>query len=141
MDDSIYYIKNYGPGSVVWKHWVNVWVPKDRKIDKELLDSAILFIDGGGNSSNEKPPRSAEQCTIVNSTILDLIIRFKFKLYDPKRTLIIRSDRNVRFSVDTFSAYFSLDDTFVKIGQVLSSLTGVIYVSSKVKTVIIDFKT
>ena len=47
LDESIYYIKNYGEGSVIWKHWVNVWVPKDRKIDQELLDSAILFIDGG----------------------------------------------------------------------------------------------
>ena len=69
LDESIYYIKNYGEGSVIWKHWVNVWVPKDRKIDKELLDSAILFIDGGSNSASEKPPRSAENCTIINQTL------------------------------------------------------------------------
>ena len=54
LDDSIYYIQKYGPGNVVWKHWVNVWVPRDKVLDKDLLDSAILFVDGD-NQAN-KPP-------------------------------------------------------------------------------------
>ena len=54
LDDSIYYIQKYGPGNVVWKHWVNVWVPRDKVLDKDLLDSAILFVDGNGQMT--KPP-------------------------------------------------------------------------------------
>ena len=54
LDDSIYYIEREGPGSVVWSHWVNVWIPTGANVDKELIDSAILFVDGGKNSAG--PP-------------------------------------------------------------------------------------
>jgi len=54
LDESIYYIQKYGPGSVVWKHWVNVWVPRGKVLDKDLLDSAILFVDG--ESQKDNPP-------------------------------------------------------------------------------------
>ena len=54
LDESIYYIKKEGPGSVIWKHWINIWIPRDEKIDKDLLDSAILFVDGG--TTRNKPP-------------------------------------------------------------------------------------
>ena len=54
LDDSIYYIEREGPGSVVWSHWVNIWIPRSKKLDKDLLDAAILFIDGGKNSAG--PP-------------------------------------------------------------------------------------
>ena len=54
LDDSIYFIQKYGPGNVVWKHWVNVWVPREKVLDKELLDSAILFVDGDRQA--DKPP-------------------------------------------------------------------------------------
>ena len=79
LNESYYYIKREGPGNVVWNHWVNVWVPRERKVDPELLDSAIMLIDGSSNSG--KPP--------------------------------------------------SLDDTFVKIGRVLSSITGLMYINIK----------
>ena len=54
LDDSIYYIEREGPGSVVWSHWVNIWIPRTKRLDKDLLDAAILFIDGGKNSAG--PP-------------------------------------------------------------------------------------
>jgi len=54
-------------------------MPRDRKVDAELIDSAILFVDGGSNGKN--PP--------------------------------------------------SQDDTFVKIGRVISSITGLMYVNIK----------
>ena len=38
----------------MWKHWVNVWVPNDKILDKKLLGSALMLIDGSGNSNN--PP-------------------------------------------------------------------------------------
>ena len=53
----MYYIDNDGPNDperTVWKHWVNVWVPKDKILDKQLLGSALMLIDGSGNSKN--PP-------------------------------------------------------------------------------------
>ena len=54
LNESYYYISREGPGNVVWNHWVNIWMPRDRKVDAELIDSAILFVDGGSNGKN--PP-------------------------------------------------------------------------------------
>lgn len=52
MNESYYYIEE--DGSTIWKHWVNVWVPDDKIIDKELMDTALMLIDG--NHNNKNPP-------------------------------------------------------------------------------------
>ena len=46
LDESIYYIENDGPDDperCIWKHWVNVWVPKGKKLDKDLIGKPGLF--------------------------------------------------------------------------------------------------
>ena len=58
LNESYYYIKREGPGNVVWNHWVNVWVPREKVLDKELLDSAILFVDGDRQA--DKPPSQGD---------------------------------------------------------------------------------
>lgn len=79
LDSSVYYIEREGPGATVWSHWVNVWIPSGRTLDSDLLDSAILFVDGGKNSAG--PP--------------------------------------------------SLNDKYVKLGRLLCSITGLVYVNIK----------
>ena len=51
LDESIYVVESHG--TAVWKHWVVMWVPNGRTVDERLLDTAILFIDGGSNNNNE----------------------------------------------------------------------------------------
>ena len=54
LDESIYTIQH--DGTVIWKHWVWLWVPQGQKVDKDLIDSCIFLIDGGKNK--DTPPRS-----------------------------------------------------------------------------------
>jgi len=52
LDDRYYKIRD--DGSSIWKHWAVMWVPNDKIIDRELMDTAFMLIDGGKNGNT--PP-------------------------------------------------------------------------------------
>ena len=33
LDESIYYVRKHG--NAVWKHWIAMWVPQGKRVDKE----------------------------------------------------------------------------------------------------------
>merc|ERR1719402_845077 len=45
LNETYYTIKN--DGTTIWKHWVNMWVPDDKTVDRSLMDTAVMLIDGG----------------------------------------------------------------------------------------------
>ena len=56
LDESIYVIEH--DGTVVWKHWVWLWVPTGKSIDPQMVRSAILLIEGGKNGG--RPPNESD---------------------------------------------------------------------------------
>merc|ERR1712110_1211578 len=50
LNESYYYIED--DHSTIWKHWVTIYVPDDKILDRDLMDTALMLIDGGHNSQN-----------------------------------------------------------------------------------------
>ncbi|CBY21725.1 unnamed protein product [Oikopleura dioica] len=51
LDESIYVVQKHQ--SAEWIHWVTMWVPVGERVrDENLLDTAVLFVDGDGNRND-----------------------------------------------------------------------------------------
>jgi hypothetical protein len=66
LDESIYVVEKHQ--SAEWIHWVTMWVPVgDRVRDDNLLDTAVLFVDGDGNR-NDAPSWDDLFITVISIT-------------------------------------------------------------------------
>ena len=89
LDESIYVIEH--DGTVVWKHWVWLWVPTGKSIDPQMVRSAILLIEGGKNGG--RPPNESDTYIQVGK-FLSKITGFMFVQIEqiPNQKLIFKND-------------------------------------------------
>jgi len=89
LDESIYTIQH--DDSVIWKHWVWLWVPQGVKVDQDLIDSCIFLIDGGKNRST---PPSENKDYVKIGKFLSLITGSMFAFIEqiPNEHLVFKND-------------------------------------------------
>merc|ERR1712136_232927 len=90
LDDSIYEIQK--GGGTIWKHWIVMWVPDGKRIlDKDLMDTAILFVDGGSN--RDKPPSENDQFIQIGRVMCQLTGAIYVNIKQiPNQPLVFKND-------------------------------------------------